>query len=239
MDTWSEKAELSLAICRGFSTLDQNERLKLMTDTNSALFPRVATNREIQYLVDQRKCQNVWIIKPAALSKGEGIICSSKIDEILATIRRMEFKCVIQKYIERPLLIDGRKFDIRQWIVMTDCDPLTLWWYDSCYLRFSDVEFDLNNLDNRLIHLCNYSVQSESKMWSCADLRSYLPDERIYDEQMVPKMKRIAIEAISSAAFKFQRIGVSVLVVLIEINGGDHCRKDLNGLDWIFYWIIR
>ena len=28
---------------------------------------------------------------------------------------------VIQKYIESPLLIDSRKFDIRMWVLLNEC----------------------------------------------------------------------------------------------------------------------
>ena len=65
---------------------------------------------------------------------------------------------IIQKYIERPLLIDHRKFDIRVWVFLDSkgtayiCKP--------GYLRTSSYKFELDpdDPDNRFVHLTNIAV---------------------------------------------------------------------------------
>ena len=38
--------------------------------------------------------------------------------------------------------LERRKFDIRQWFMVTSFDPLEAWIYDGCYLRFSGINFN-------------------------------------------------------------------------------------------------
>jgi hypothetical protein len=48
--------------------------------------------------------------------------------------------------IERPLVVQGRKFDIRQWVLLTCTSPLTVWLYDEPYLRFCAEEYTLSDV---------------------------------------------------------------------------------------------
>jgi len=50
------------------------------------------------------------------------------------------------KYIENPMIVLGRKFDIRQWVVVTNWSPLKLFLYHQCYLRFSPKDYDDSKL---------------------------------------------------------------------------------------------
>lgn len=66
---------------------------------------------------------------------------------------------VIQKYVERPLLIHERKFDIRCWVLVTQ--EMKLYWFKEGYIRTSSSSFtmDSSTISKRDIHLTNNAVQ--------------------------------------------------------------------------------
>jgi tubulin monoglycylase TTLL3/8 len=88
---------------------------------------------------------------------------------------------VIQKYIENPLLVNGKKFDIRQWVLIEDYNPPVIWFYEECYLRFCADEYSLDNIHNKFMHLTNNSIQKHHKtaviddtMWDMKTFSEYV-----------------------------------------------------------------
>lgn len=70
----------------------------------------------------------------------------------------------MQKYIEKPLLISGRKFDVRAFALITSVNgQLQAYMYRDCYFRTSSKPFDLTNLSSRFVHLTNDAVQVNSE----------------------------------------------------------------------------
>jgi hypothetical protein len=69
---------------------------------------------------------------------------------------------VVQKYIENPLLIAERKFDIRVWVLLKE--DMTLYFFKEGYLRMSSERYCLD-ISNYFIHLTNNAVQQHSKQY--------------------------------------------------------------------------
>lgn len=66
---------------------------------------------------------------------------------------------MIQKYLERPLLIKKRKFDIRLWVLVTHENKCYL--FKEGYIRTSSFEYELTpqSINKPFIHLTNNAVQ--------------------------------------------------------------------------------
>lgn len=64
---------------------------------------------------------------------------------------------IIQKYIERPLLIWGkRKFDIRVWVLVDH--EMNAYFCREGYLRTASRAYRLTGLGDRFVHLTNNAV---------------------------------------------------------------------------------
>jgi len=127
-----------------------------------------------QYCINGRR--NAWIVKPSGKSRGRGIQMMRELDEIFKVTESDGFQWICQKYIEKPNLVRGYKFDIRQWVLVTDWNPLTVYVWKQPYLRFAGQKYDDECVDrSEFVHLTNNSIMHDMEGFKDknADLDSY------------------------------------------------------------------
>jgi len=175
---------------------------------------------------------NLWLLKPTRLNRGRGIHVFRDIE----SLSNLLIKCcnketitehnevnsfIIQKYIERPLLIDKRKFDIRVWVLITH--EFGTYFFKEGYLRTSSTEYkiDLDNVDNKFVHLTNNAVQKHSNSYgnyedgnqmSFKYFQKYLDtnfaEKEIRVEELVKDMKNVILKSILSVRKKMNNTGI-------------------------------
>jgi len=104
--------------------------------------------------------ESVWIVKPAALNRGFGIEVFHEVDTMLAfltTKATAGSQWVVQKYIERPLLVHGRKFDIRQLVLVTP--SMHVYMYRDSYVRTCAAKYEKDSKGDLSVHLTNDYLQ--------------------------------------------------------------------------------
>ena len=122
--------------------------------------------------------RNIWIIKPGENSnRGTGISVFKELKDIRNAVQTKgedkKHTYIVQKYIERPLLVNKRKFDIRCYCVCASINTkfkgsyylyiyiYIAYFYEDGYLRTSSKEFSLANLSNKIVHLTNDAIQKK------------------------------------------------------------------------------
>jgi tubulin polyglutamylase TTLL6/13 len=83
-----------------------------------------------QYMEEEQGA--VVIAKPEASCQGRGIFLSKNIEDFSFGVHY-----VVQKYLKKPLLIDGLKFDLRVYVLVAGCDPLRVYIYREGLARFA------------------------------------------------------------------------------------------------------
>lgn len=66
---------------------------------------------------------------------------------------------IIQKYVEKPLLYNGRKMDIRMWVLITH--KMQVYCFKEGHLKTCSYKYDIDD-NNNFVHFTNYSLQKYS-----------------------------------------------------------------------------
>ena len=172
---------------------------------------------------EQQKDANIWIIKPGENSnRGTGIQVANSFNEIRNLIQQLSSKngnrtSIVQKYLDKPLLIHNRKFDIRGYAMLTSINGVVKgYMYRDCYFRTSSKQFDLTNLHSRYIHLTNDAIQLNSEDYgkyesgnklSINDFQRYLDANHgsknvCFMRDLFPQMERLVTDSFRAVGSK-------------------------------------
>uniref|UniRef100_A0A8C8ZGP6 Uncharacterized protein n=1 Tax=Prolemur simus TaxID=1328070 RepID=A0A8C8ZGP6_PROSS len=151
-------------ICRKDLLARNLNRMQKLYPTEYNIFPRTwclpADYGDFQSYGRQRKTRT-YICKPDSGCQGRGIFITRNPREI-----KPGEHMICQQYISKPFLIDGFKFDMRIYVLITSCDPLRIFVYEEGLARFATmpyVEPSHSNLDNVCMHLTNYAINKHNE----------------------------------------------------------------------------
>ncbi|KAJ0399930.1 hypothetical protein ATCC90586_000116 [Pythium insidiosum] len=179
---------------------------------------RRATQREGESESEDDR-NGLWILKPPAAACGRGIrvLRTKDVEPALREKRGSRRRqWVLQRYISNPLLLDGLKFDLRIYVLVTSVDPLRVYLFKEGLTRFCTTPYALTNLRNRFAHLTNYSVNKMNRSfvenagagaenvgnkWSLSALLQHLEDRQLVPdvERVQAQIKAIIIKTIIAA----------------------------------------
>ena len=130
-------------------------------------------------------------------------------------LKKLNLDCIVQKYIENPLLVEGKKFGICCYVLIAKAKPLIALYHDG-YLRLSLREYDPNLLtgsEGRIIHLTNAAVQKKHKefkdkkeetIWDMKRFRDYVVGELGNSKEAFEEMNWKVRKVLSAAVFAGQ-----------------------------------
>ncbi|KAJ8383942.1 hypothetical protein AAFF_G00213110 [Aldrovandia affinis] len=151
-----------------------------------------------------------WIIKPPASARGIGIQVIHKWSQLPS--RR---PLLVQKYIHKPYLISGNKFDLRIYVYVSSYDPLRIYIFSDGLVRFASCKYSssMKSLSNKFMHLTNYSVNKKNSeyqsnsdekacqghKWALKALWHYLGARGVNTVLIWERIKDIVIKTIIAA----------------------------------------
>ncbi|XP_072312138.1 tubulin polyglutamylase ttll6 [Eucyclogobius newberryi] len=140
-----------------------NRMLKLFPKDYN-IFPRTwclpADFSDFQAFTRAKKYKT-YICKPDTGCQGKGIFITKTSKEI-----QPGEHMICQVYISKPLIIDGYKFDLRIYVLVTSCDPFSIFMFKEGLTRFCTTKYNEpthNNVEDVCMHLTNYSINKHSE----------------------------------------------------------------------------
>ncbi|XP_024377743.1 uncharacterized protein [Physcomitrium patens] len=154
-----------LAICRKKSLFCSLSTMRKLFPADYMFFPQAfILPNQLSNLLNcfSRSKVKTFILKPDNGSQGRGVVLAQSVRDVRQAMDGFPgSNLVAQKYITKPMLINGFKFDLRIYVLILSCDPLRLYLYREGIARFCTERYQKpgpENLSKNCMHLTNYAV---------------------------------------------------------------------------------
>ena len=202
--------------------------------------------REYSMFVEEfKKNAGIWIMKPIGAAQGKGIFLFTRLSEISEW--KTDYKAlskpaggknkdddkeveayVVQKYIQYPLLIGGKKFDVRLYVLISSFSPLKVYQYRRGFARFTNSRYssDPQSIYDGFSHLTNVAIQKHAENY----------DDRTGGKMELQAMKmylmsQYGVERVDALFWEIQMIILRSLLAVQHVMINDkHC-FELYGYD--------
>ena len=113
---------------------------------------------------------------------------------------------VVQRYLSNCHLINGRKYDLRLYLLVTSMDPIQMYLYPDGIVRFATHTYsnDTETINDKFMHLTNICLnrQNEDKIdhaWKLEELWEYMEQNELDHKKIWNEIKDISVKTIISA----------------------------------------
>eukprot|EP01062_Namystynia_karyoxenos_P033482 TRINITY_DN24654_c0_g1_i1.p1 TRINITY_DN24654_c0_g1~~TRINITY_DN24654_c0_g1_i1.p1 ORF type:complete len:939 (+),score=262.65 TRINITY_DN24654_c0_g1_i1:92-2818(+) len=136
-----------------------------MAGDGGHFFPRTwSLKSERNLLRTQTVSGRVYIVKPSAGCQGRGIFLTH---HPWRDTKELE-DAVVQEYVDDPLLIEDKKFDLRVYALVTSVRHLSVHIFNEGLVRLCVEDYvrpSSENIDRTCMHLTNYAINRQSDLF--------------------------------------------------------------------------
>lgn len=174
-----------------------------------------------------------WILKPSQGYGGEGITVHRNMSQLYTIFALCQSKeqYIVQEYLTNMLLLEGRKFDVRGFVLIAETSPYILFYHEG-YLRLSVEKYDPKGGNN--VHLTNSHIQTKSRnfsadkhYWSFERFQKYLDTNhpmsggrKFVSDHLEPFIKKMGLFILQTGAgyiyyytYHYDIVGVATFYV--------------------------
>lgn len=179
-------------------------KLKYPNDFNIAPHSWVLPedSEALDKLLESQAMRNrMFILKPNASSCGRGI----KVVQGNTRFTHRE-DTIVCLYVDNPLLINQKKFDLRIYVLVTSFNPLRVYIYDEGLARFATELYtnDPEVLKNKFVHLTNFSINKRNTKFVKNDGKQIIDSTPAQGEDGdVNDLEEVELESSSKWSLKF------------------------------------